>query len=153
RPGIIVEPSGGGAPFSGTPARRLRIQQLVSTSVPSTSRITTFTIARLLDGAPRPRTRLDLSVLATAGAAPRRASVAAARRLPPRLPGGTVLARRPGRGRSGAQPGRAALRGRRPSQPGERATMASSQTWELWFPDAAATGLLFARARIPPTAV
>lgn len=31
--------------------------------------------------------------------------------------------------------------------------MASSQTWELWFPDAAATGLLFARARIPPTAV
>ena len=31
--------------------------------------------------------------------------------------------------------------------------MASSETWELWFPDAAATGLLFARARIPPTAV
>src|SRR3954469_13747317 len=31
--------------------------------------------------------------------------------------------------------------------------MASSQTWELWYPDAAATGLLFARARIPPTAV
>lgn len=27
------------------------------------------------------------------------------------------------------------------------------QTWELWFPEAAATGLLFARARIGPTVV
>src|SRR5690242_13202674 len=25
------------------------------------------------------------------------------------------------------------------------------ETWELWFPEAAATGLLFARARIDPT--
>ena len=25
------------------------------------------------------------------------------------------------------------------------------QTWELWFPEAAANGLLFARARIDPT--
>lgn len=27
------------------------------------------------------------------------------------------------------------------------------QTWELWFPEAAATGLLVARARLKPTAV
>lgn len=27
------------------------------------------------------------------------------------------------------------------------------QTWELWFPEAAATGLLYARARIGPTVV
>jgi hypothetical protein len=27
------------------------------------------------------------------------------------------------------------------------------QTWELWYPDAAATGLPFARARIDPTGV
>ena len=31
--------------------------------------------------------------------------------------------------------------------------MAAVQTWELWFPDAAATGLLFARARIAPADV
>lgn len=30
---------------------------------------------------------------------------------------------------------------------------ASIQTWELWFPEAAATGLLFARARIDATEV
>ena len=29
----------------------------------------------------------------------------------------------------------------------------ASQTWELWFPEAAATGLPFARARINPTSV
>ena len=30
-------------------------------------------------------------------------------------------------------------------------TESNLQTWELWFPEAAATGLLFARARIDPT--
>ncbi|MEK7215248.1 MAG: hypothetical protein AAB289_06610 [Chloroflexota bacterium] len=30
---------------------------------------------------------------------------------------------------------------------------ATLQTWELWFPKAAATGLLFARGRMDPTAV
>lgn len=32
-------------------------------------------------------------------------------------------------------------------------TESSLETWELWFPDAAANGLLFARARIDPTDV
>src|SRR5437763_10807987 len=31
--------------------------------------------------------------------------------------------------------------------------MAELQTWELWFPDAAATGLPFARGRLDPTDV
>ena len=31
--------------------------------------------------------------------------------------------------------------------------MAAMQTWELWYPDAAATGLLVARGRLDPTAV
>ena len=32
-------------------------------------------------------------------------------------------------------------------------TESSLETWELWFPNAAANGLLFARARIDPTDV
>src|SRR5436190_24349666 len=35
----------------------------------------------------------------------------------------------------------------------ERAVEESPQTWELWYPDAANTGLPFARARIDPTDV
>ena len=35
----------------------------------------------------------------------------------------------------------------------ERAVANSPQTWELWYPEAANTGLPFARARIDPTAV
>ncbi len=31
--------------------------------------------------------------------------------------------------------------------------MAQLETWELWYPDAASNGLLFARARLDPTTV